>query len=501
MADIDLVLERLVMDTAFRAALADDPAEALRGYDLTAQDLQLLAGSLDDGDDAQRSVEQRTSKSAMVGLLASLTGGGGGGGAESSGSGSKVAMSGSYADMAQRTPSPVGNLDPSPASKADPFEAWPTRWEATRPGQGADELTGRPVGQPQASGGGVADQLRDRKSGSVIMPPDEGPEMRPVGQPTATGGGVTDRLNSQPQGSVTVPVGSSESAMTTDPPKLDAASKDTAYLSEYAPLDGARATNPFTGGMKAGDTSISRAPAADLTSDGGGWTAARGDSNPQAPVEDAGRKHVGNVKFEDAHVSQQAPAEDDVAGKMMGAPKISEYTGDRSGSASSEIGAKTRDSNEMLDLVGRSAAPEPPDGDGFDWIKASADRAGEDVAPAGNDPAQEGVKRYTSEFYVEGASTTQGDSDTAASGDAAPPADPQGDGSGDRYHDWKWVPPALSEEAPPAGAGDGDGDGDGAGIKIEIGAAGQRGDIPLDDSPPSQTSFNSTDAFLTVEDE
>lgn len=76
MADIDIVLERLVTDAAFRTALADDPAAALASYALSDADLRLLASSLDDGDRTQRGVEQRTSKSAMVGLLASLTGGG-----------------------------------------------------------------------------------------------------------------------------------------------------------------------------------------------------------------------------------------------------------------------------------------------------------------------------------------------------------------------------------------------------------------------------------------
>lgn len=79
MSDIDTVLERLVTDAAFRGQLGSDPAAALAGYDLSADDLQLLASSLDDGDAGQRGVEQRTSKSAVLGLLASFAGGGGGG--------------------------------------------------------------------------------------------------------------------------------------------------------------------------------------------------------------------------------------------------------------------------------------------------------------------------------------------------------------------------------------------------------------------------------------
>lgn len=80
MADIDTVLERLVTDQKFRKQLGKDAGKALSGYDLSAADLTMLAGSLDDGDSAQRGVEQRTSKSAVLGLLASLSGGGVGGG-------------------------------------------------------------------------------------------------------------------------------------------------------------------------------------------------------------------------------------------------------------------------------------------------------------------------------------------------------------------------------------------------------------------------------------
>lgn len=82
MAGIDDVLERLVGDEAFRKALASNPAEALSGYQLTRADLELLATQFDDAPDAERAVEQRTSKSAMMSLLSSLDGliGGGGGG-------------------------------------------------------------------------------------------------------------------------------------------------------------------------------------------------------------------------------------------------------------------------------------------------------------------------------------------------------------------------------------------------------------------------------------
>jgi len=140
MADIDIVLERLVNDTSFRAALADDPAAALAAYDLSEPDLQLLAGSLDDGGDAQRGVEQRTSKSAMVGLLASLTGGG------------QVAQDGRV-----RVTNAGGNLDPSPATKySSPINVTSSTTIRTTAGPSPTAgLTGRPVGQPSAAGLGA----------------------------------------------------------------------------------------------------------------------------------------------------------------------------------------------------------------------------------------------------------------------------------------------------------------------------------------------------------
>jgi hypothetical protein len=78
MSDIDDVLERLVTDEGFRAALADDPAAALTGYSLGEEDLEILAATLDEGGVEEHGVEQRTSKSALLGLIAGLADGGGG---------------------------------------------------------------------------------------------------------------------------------------------------------------------------------------------------------------------------------------------------------------------------------------------------------------------------------------------------------------------------------------------------------------------------------------
>ncbi len=69
MAGIDDVLERLVTDPGFRARLAGDPAGALSGYDLTADDLQLLSSQLDVGPGTSGGVEARTSKAGLFGLL------------------------------------------------------------------------------------------------------------------------------------------------------------------------------------------------------------------------------------------------------------------------------------------------------------------------------------------------------------------------------------------------------------------------------------------------
>src|SRR6266542_1387304 len=77
MSDFDAVLERLVADPGFRAALAADPAEALAGYRLSADEVELLHAQLDTGTGGNRHVEQRTSKASLFGLLSPLAGGAG----------------------------------------------------------------------------------------------------------------------------------------------------------------------------------------------------------------------------------------------------------------------------------------------------------------------------------------------------------------------------------------------------------------------------------------
>jgi hypothetical protein len=74
MSDFDTVLERLVTDPAFSAALAADPAAALAGYRLSADEIDLLRSQVSTGDSGDRTVEMRTSKASMMGLLGSLGG-------------------------------------------------------------------------------------------------------------------------------------------------------------------------------------------------------------------------------------------------------------------------------------------------------------------------------------------------------------------------------------------------------------------------------------------
>ena len=88
MSDFDDVLERLLVDPAFKVALAADPAAALAGYRLSADELELLGSQLSIGDGEDRTVETRSSKSSIFGLLGPLGGlAGGGAGAHPAGEG------------------------------------------------------------------------------------------------------------------------------------------------------------------------------------------------------------------------------------------------------------------------------------------------------------------------------------------------------------------------------------------------------------------------------
>lgn len=73
MAGLQDALDRLHSDPAFRAQLATDPRSALAGYDLSADDLSVLAREVDANNDGQSAVERRTSKAGFFGLFAQIT--------------------------------------------------------------------------------------------------------------------------------------------------------------------------------------------------------------------------------------------------------------------------------------------------------------------------------------------------------------------------------------------------------------------------------------------
>jgi hypothetical protein len=70
----DDVLERLLTDPAFKAALAADPARALTGYDLADDERDLLSAQVSTDTGGDRQVEARTTKAGLFGLLSPLAG-------------------------------------------------------------------------------------------------------------------------------------------------------------------------------------------------------------------------------------------------------------------------------------------------------------------------------------------------------------------------------------------------------------------------------------------
>lgn len=74
MSDFDAVLERLVTDPPFAAALAADPVTALAGYRLDPDEVQLLHSQVGGDAPTQRTVEVRANQSSMFGMLAPLAG-------------------------------------------------------------------------------------------------------------------------------------------------------------------------------------------------------------------------------------------------------------------------------------------------------------------------------------------------------------------------------------------------------------------------------------------
>ncbi|MBE1487201.1 hypothetical protein [Plantactinospora soyae] len=74
MSDFDVVLERLVADPAFAAALSVDPVGTLAGYRLDADELALLQLQLGDDVGGQHGVETRANQSSLFGMFTPLVG-------------------------------------------------------------------------------------------------------------------------------------------------------------------------------------------------------------------------------------------------------------------------------------------------------------------------------------------------------------------------------------------------------------------------------------------
>jgi hypothetical protein len=80
MSDFDAVLERLLTDPSFQARLAADPGGALAGYDLDADEADLLRQQVSSDAGAHTAVvEDRVTKSSTFGLFSSFGVGGGAG--------------------------------------------------------------------------------------------------------------------------------------------------------------------------------------------------------------------------------------------------------------------------------------------------------------------------------------------------------------------------------------------------------------------------------------
>ena len=69
MSDFERVLERLLVDPAFKAVLAADPDRALAGYTLTTEERETLGLPVSAAAGGSHSVEERSSKSGVVGLV------------------------------------------------------------------------------------------------------------------------------------------------------------------------------------------------------------------------------------------------------------------------------------------------------------------------------------------------------------------------------------------------------------------------------------------------
>jgi hypothetical protein len=213
MSDIDDVLERLVTDAGFRAALADDSATALAGYSLEEDDLEVLAASLDDGGVSEHRVEQRTSKSALLGLIGPFTGGGGvveyQGHVDSVESQDQWSTAVGSRDDSSGTPGDaVAGSQPEPALKAD---GEPTLNRPDVDHAPLEEPDGRSVSPRDAI---FPDEEMTSRTGDALG-------QEPGGPPAegGDGGGVPGAVDepregaAEPQGATTVPAFKASSSL------------------------------------------------------------------------------------------------------------------------------------------------------------------------------------------------------------------------------------------------------------------------------------------------
>jgi hypothetical protein len=77
MSDFDDLLERLLLEPEFKAALAADPNRVLDGYRLTPEERGVLLAQVSTDVGTGTRVEERISKAGMAGLLSAFSGGGG----------------------------------------------------------------------------------------------------------------------------------------------------------------------------------------------------------------------------------------------------------------------------------------------------------------------------------------------------------------------------------------------------------------------------------------
>src|SRR5262245_36325671 len=68
-----MLLERLVLDPEFKAAMAEDPKGALAGYQLDGDERAMLMAGIAEAGGTDSRVEERTSKASMAGLFSMVT--------------------------------------------------------------------------------------------------------------------------------------------------------------------------------------------------------------------------------------------------------------------------------------------------------------------------------------------------------------------------------------------------------------------------------------------